>query len=401
MAWETDELVRELDGLLDFRIGGIEAGLADVLVHHALAADSPYGLGECGGHVGRQAHDLADLADRPPRAIVDDGCADRGAVPPVPLIDILDDLLAPVVLEIDIDVWRLAASLGDEAGKEKLDLGRIDLRDAEAIADDAARSRSSSLAKDAFLPRKGDDIVDRQEIACEFELIDESKLLGNGLLDLLWNPRRIFVLWIAFLRPCPGQIFEMLLRRLAGRHRLVGIFVSELAEREGAGVGDLDGSGDRIGEARKQPGHLGGGLEMPLGIDREPKTRFRDRAFLADTSDDVGELPALGHVIVHVIDGDERRARALPELVEEAKPARFIAAMAVRASEKHALRRGFRQCRKPLGKSGRKVVGRQTDEHLAFGGRQDVVEAEMAFALLGLAVALREQPAESPIGVPA
>src|SRR6266446_9854689 len=71
--------------------------------------------------------------------------------------------------------------------------------------------------------------------------------------------------------------------------------LSELAEREGAGVGDLDGSGDRIGEARKQPGHLGGGLEMPLGIDREPKTRFRDRAFLADTSDDVGELPALGH----------------------------------------------------------------------------------------------------------
>jgi len=32
----------------------------------------------------------------------------------------LDDLLAPVVLEIDIDVGRLAASLGDETAKRSL-----------------------------------------------------------------------------------------------------------------------------------------------------------------------------------------------------------------------------------------------------------------------------------------
>ena len=108
MAREADELVGERDGLPDRRIGGIEPGLADVIVGQAVAI-APHRLGERGGHVGRQAQRLADLADRAARAIVDDGGADRGAVAAVALVDVLDDLLAPLVLEIDVDVGRLVA----------------------------------------------------------------------------------------------------------------------------------------------------------------------------------------------------------------------------------------------------------------------------------------------------
>jgi hypothetical protein len=50
---------------------------------------------------------------------------------------------------------------------------------------------------------------------------------------------------------------------------------------------------------------------MALGIDGEPQAGVVNGALLADAGDDVGERPALGHVVEHVVDGDERRANAL------------------------------------------------------------------------------------------
>ena len=70
----------------------------------------------------RQAQRLADLADRHARAVVDDGGADRGAVAAVALVDVLDHLLAPLVLEVDVDVGRLVALGRDEALEQQVDL---------------------------------------------------------------------------------------------------------------------------------------------------------------------------------------------------------------------------------------------------------------------------------------
>ena len=109
----------QLDGLPDRRIGRIEPGLADVIVGQAVAI-APHGLGQRRGDVRRQAQRLADFADGAARAIVDDGRADGGAVAAIALIDVLDDLLAPLVLEIDVDVGRLAAVFRDEAGEQQL-----------------------------------------------------------------------------------------------------------------------------------------------------------------------------------------------------------------------------------------------------------------------------------------
>ena len=123
-CWErwrgkADELVGELDGLADRRICGIEPGLADVIVGQAVAI-APHRLGERGGHVRREAQGLADFADRAARAVMDDGGADRGAVAAVALIDVLDDLLAPLMLEIDVDIGRLVALPRDEAREQQL-----------------------------------------------------------------------------------------------------------------------------------------------------------------------------------------------------------------------------------------------------------------------------------------
>ena len=55
----------------------------------------------------------------------------------VGLEDPLHDDLAPLVLEIDVDVGRLAALLGDEALEQQVVAVGIDRGDAEHVADGA------------------------------------------------------------------------------------------------------------------------------------------------------------------------------------------------------------------------------------------------------------------------
>ena len=100
-------------------------------------------------------------------------------------IDVLDDLLAALVLEIDVDVGRLAARFRDEALEQQIDLGRVHRRDAEAIADDGVRRRATPLAQDVERARIGDDVVNGQEVRREFEIVDEGQLLFDGLADFI------------------------------------------------------------------------------------------------------------------------------------------------------------------------------------------------------------------------
>ena len=153
-------------GAADLRVVGIEPGLADVLVGHAVAPAAPDRVGQRGGDVLGQAQRLADLADRHARAVVDDGGADGGAVAAVALVDVLHHLLAPLVLEVDVDVRRLAALLGDEALEQQVLvlLGRIDRGDAQAEADHGIGRRAAPLAEDALLARPADDVVHGQEV---------------------------------------------------------------------------------------------------------------------------------------------------------------------------------------------------------------------------------------------
>ena len=72
-----------------------------------------------------QAHRLADFADRAARPVMDDGGGDAGAVAAVFGVDVLDHFLAPLMLEIDVDVGRLLALLGNEALEQQV-AGRRD-----------------------------------------------------------------------------------------------------------------------------------------------------------------------------------------------------------------------------------------------------------------------------------
>ena len=177
-----------------------------MVVGQAVAV-TPYGLGERCGYVLRQSQNLADLADGAARAVMHHGRADRSAMAAVAPVDVLDHLLAPLVLEIDVDVGRLAAIFGNEAGEQELGLVGIDLGDAEAIAHRAVGRGAAALAKNLlFFARIGDDVVDGEEIARVAELGDEREFVAKPLFDVVWDALRISVLRVAFLRSRPGQI---------------------------------------------------------------------------------------------------------------------------------------------------------------------------------------------------
>ncbi len=56
----------------------------------------------------------------PARTIVDNGRGQRGAMMAIALVDVLDHLLSPLMLEVDVDVGWLSALDRDEALEQKI-----------------------------------------------------------------------------------------------------------------------------------------------------------------------------------------------------------------------------------------------------------------------------------------
>ena len=107
---------------------------------------------------------LADIAQRALRPIADDGRAQRGMIATIGVEHPLHDDLAPLVLEIDVDVGRLAPFLRDEALEQQIVAVGIDRGDAEHVADGGIGGRAAALAENVLRAREADDGIHRQEI---------------------------------------------------------------------------------------------------------------------------------------------------------------------------------------------------------------------------------------------
>ena len=69
---------------------------------------APHRVGQIAGDILGQPEHLAHFADGAAGAIADHGGGQGGAATAITAIDILDDLLAPLMLEIHVNVGRLA-----------------------------------------------------------------------------------------------------------------------------------------------------------------------------------------------------------------------------------------------------------------------------------------------------
>ena len=127
------------------------------------------------------------------------------------VVDPLDHFLPAFVLEVDVDVGRLAALLRDEALEQKFRAHRIDGGDTEHIADGGIGGASPALAEDAAILGELDDGIHGQKVRRVFELLDQHQLVAELRRDAVGYHARI-----AMSRAFPGQSLEGLLRRSPG-----------------------------------------------------------------------------------------------------------------------------------------------------------------------------------------
>ena len=110
MTRKAHQLLREIQHGSKQRIVGIEACFAYVLFWQSAAGTrAPHHTGQRRNRIFRQPHRLAGIAHSRAGTIADDGCGEAGAITAVAGVDVLNDFLAPLMLEIDVDVGRFAA----------------------------------------------------------------------------------------------------------------------------------------------------------------------------------------------------------------------------------------------------------------------------------------------------
>ncbi len=242
----TEEEAARVDGEMAGRVQQLVGEPGQVLVDRPLRIEPRLLeeiIGELATPVGREARErvevrlidpqgLADLAHRRAGPVADDVGDHRRVPSPVAVVDVLDDLFAAVVLDVEIDVRRLGPLAGEEALEEQAHAHRVDGGDPQAVADRAVGRAPAPLTEDPLAAAVLDDLVHRQEVAAVVEVLDHRELaleLGQHVA----GDRAA----VAPLGSLEGQLREPALRRLPGGEGLGRVAVAQIPETEAALVG--------------------------------------------------------------------------------------------------------------------------------------------------------------------
>ena len=191
------------------------------------------------------------------------------------------------------------------------------------------------------------------------------------------------------MRALPGQIFQMTLRGLARRHRLVGILVFELIERKRDAGGKPHGFRNRLRHIAKQPRHFLRRLEMAFGIGFKPLADGLDGGLLADAGEDVLQAAARGMVIQHFVGREQRHAGRCGDMMKPRQAAPVVAAVEKTRRQPYAIRAAAPQPIQHLERLRRLEAMRQRqNQKLSLGKFQEIIEPQMTLALLGIVAAL-------------
>ena len=154
-------------------------------VGDAFLAPAPDHARKRAGDVFGQPKRLADFAHRAARAVARDDGGQRRARAAIGLVNPLDDFLAPLMLEIDIDIGRLAPLFRDEALEQQALPHGIDGGDAEHVADGRVRGRAAALAEDALGAREADDGFDGEKIRRIVQPLDQVEFMAQLRRDVI------------------------------------------------------------------------------------------------------------------------------------------------------------------------------------------------------------------------
>ncbi len=386
MARKAGQFARHLERELERRIGGIEPGGARGLLADRRRAVAPGGPVQRRDHVVGEAEDFCRLADRRARAVGGHCGGEPRPLAPIAPIDVLDDLLASLVLEIDVDVRRLVALGRDEALEQKIEARGIDLGDSETEADRRIRRRAAALAQDSARAGEAHDVVHGEKIGRVVERGDEGELVLQRLARLLGN-----ALGIARLGALEGEGFERGLGARKALAQLFGVAVRQLVEAEGEAVEEADRLLDRLRGLGEQPRHFARAFQMALGVGLSQAAGGLERRLLADAGDDVGERAPLGRMHQRVVGRNQRRAELFRQRRPPGqRPAHVLAVSQARA-DPQAPPEGFAQAAQDLALASRRAA---TPPPPLWG--RDGVGGRAALGKLGLITLLLRGPCDPP-----
>src|SRR3954469_22109476 len=89
---------------------------------------------------------------------------DRSTVTTIFLIYVLHDLLSPLVLKVNINIWWFIPGSRNKSFKEKVKFFRIDSGDTQAKTDGRICGGPSSLAENASCPCFPHDVINSKKI---------------------------------------------------------------------------------------------------------------------------------------------------------------------------------------------------------------------------------------------
>ena len=202
----------------------------------------------------REPERAARVPQRHPRPVRDHVGDLGGPVPAVGAVDVLDDLLAAAVLDVQVDVRRAVPALGKEPLEQQVVRDRVDAGDAEREADRRVRRRPAALAQDVVVLAERHDVVHDQEVAGEPEALDHVELPGDLGVRARhpFGPRSP----VAGRGLAGGQLAQPGGFGVPVRDREVGQPGGDHREVERAGPAQLDGALEDARIAAQQRGHL-------------------------------------------------------------------------------------------------------------------------------------------------
>ncbi len=294
----------------------------DVVIEGPVGAPLGGGGGDLAPHVdllrpgvllaGGVAEGTGHVAHRRAGAVGDHVGHQRGVVPPVAGIDVLDHLLAPVGLDVDVDVRRAVTLGGQEPLEEQPQGDRVGLGDPESEAHRRVRRAPPALAVDVLPLAELDDLPHDEEVAGEAELLDHRQLV----VDHLPRPGVLGTGAIAAGRPGLDEAAEVghLVEPVgAGERRQLG---SDEGQIEGVAAAERGGGFDHPGEAGEPAGLLVATAQVGEARRRQPAVELVEAAPGADRGQGGRQRAGRGGRVVHVVRRHDRQALRRGELGE-------------------------------------------------------------------------------------
>ena len=266
----------------------------------------------------RHLEDAADVADdrlrlhRPERDDLGDVLA------AVLARDVLDDLAAPPLAEIDVDVRQRDPLRIQEPLEDEIEVDWIDVGDAQAIRDEAAGRRSTPRAhRYPLLARVADEVPHDQEVPGVLHLFDHVDFVREAPLVLVdrvpQRSRRGKLLQSRqpLAEPLADDVLEVLVQREAGGNVEVRQVVLAFGESHVASLGDADRVGERVRMIPERVGHLIRRLQKELPRLVPQSLRIAERLSGADAEQDVVRMGVGVAQVMDVVGAHEPEAEVL------------------------------------------------------------------------------------------